>query len=183
MKKVICAVFFLAVSFTAMSQVQIFGKYSEGSVTPDINVFGYGPKLDSSGKFRMIYFALFEQNWAEGIVGVNYSPRSWVEFGLGIGMEQNPALYRLTANIWLGKDMFSFFTWVEKGDGKDNYWYKSVLGYAITPKFTAELIAWRFNGVGLSPKLKLNNFSIWAFPAYDFESKNKNMTFGVDIKI
>lgn len=185
MKKLIVGIFisFLVV-VNVIGQIQIFGTYSEnGSLVPDVNVFGYGPKIDSLGKFKMIYFALAEEKWAEGIVGVNYSPNNWLEFGLGVGIEQNLALYRITANIWMGNKKVSFFTWAEKGDGRDNYWYKSVLSYSLSKNFKTELIAWRFNGEGINFKKSFSSFSFWIFPAYDFEFKQKRLTVGVDIKI
>jgi hypothetical protein len=184
MKKLIVLLTALILSAVSFSQVQLFGTYTEGgSINPDINVFGYGPSFGSDEKFKLTYFILAEKNWAEGIVGVNYSPQKWIEFGLGVGIEQNPALYRVAANVWMGSGKFSFFTWIEKGDGRDNYWYKTVLGYSLSKRFSLEMIGWRFNGSGLSLKTNFNNFSLWVFPAYDLEFDKKRITLGIDIKI
>ncbi len=62
----VLAALLLSVSTLTFSQIQIFGKYTAGEqIEPDINIFGYGPKLDTAGKIKLTYFALVEKAWAE----------------------------------------------------------------------------------------------------------------------
>ena len=156
MKKILVLIIVLSCAITGFSQIQIFGKYTAGKkIEPDINIFNYGPKLDTAGKIKITYFALVEKAWAEGLIGISYTPSKWCELGLMFGLESNPALYRLSGSIWLGDDKIAFATCMEKGDGSDNWWYKSTLGYSPSKKFTCGLMSWRYNGTGIF--LQYNN--------------------------
>lgn len=185
MKKlsVIVLVVFLALS--SFAQIQIFGKHtSKETIKLDINVFGYARKLDSSGIFKLTYFTLAEESWAEGLIGVSYSPKKWCEIGLMLGMETNPAIYRLSSSIWLGGNKTSFYACLEKGDGFDNWWYKSVLKRNFGKRFALGLISWRYNGTGILLEYKTKSDLIfWLNPAYDTEFKVNRFTVGIDMKI
>ena len=153
------------------------GKYL---VEPDINI--YGQKLLTK-KFGVWGFALVEKNWAEAYGGVLYSPAEWVEITLGAGIEQCSSLYRLSANVWMGGQGFSFSLLTEKGDGPDNWWYKSVLKYKVG-NFNLGIMAWRFHGIGpLVEYTPLKRATIWLNPVYDPEFKEQRVVIGVDIKI
>ncbi|MCF7820446.1 MAG: hypothetical protein K9M44_03185 [Candidatus Pacebacteria bacterium] len=167
------------------AQVQIFGKYTpeEKTLAPDINIFGYGQKLNQSSTLKMTYFALVEENWAEGLIGVSYAPKDWLELGLLGGIETTETLYRFCASVWLGKDKFSLLTFFEKGDGKDNWWYKSTLSYQIAETWSTGLMSWRYNGTGVFVKKDFKTFSVWVNPAYDLEFEKERLTMGIDIKI
>jgi hypothetical protein len=187
MKKILVViVILLSFSAASFSQIQIFGKYTDGKeIEPDINVFNYGPKIDSAGKFKITYFALVEKAWAEGLIGVSYSPTKWCELGLMFGLESTPSLYRFSGSIWMGNDHLAFATCLEKGDGADNWWYKSTLSYSPNKKLALGLMSWRYNGTGVFLKYNFTKpgLSLWANPAYDLEFKAKRLTVGLDIKI
>ncbi|MFZ4648919.1 MAG: hypothetical protein ACOYMB_04840 [Patescibacteria group bacterium] len=188
MKKlsVVFVMLLVAVSIfqTVSGQIQIFGKYTEnGAIEPDFNVFGYGPKLDSLGKFKISYFALVEEKWAEGLIGVSYSPTKWCELGLQVGIETISSLYRTSGSVWIGNDKVSFFTCVERGIGADNWWYKSTVAYTFNKNVSLGLLSWRYNGTGVIAKYTINGVSVWVNPAYDFEIKVKRLTVGLDFKI
>ncbi len=168
------------VSSASFAQVTVYAKYSNGKVIPCVTVFGTKKIND---KISFTYFALIQKKWAEAYWGVAYSPVKWVSIGLSAGIEQNPALYRLAASLWLGKGNTSFLLLIEKGDGLDNYWYKATLTYQVTNNFFIGARAWRFNGVGPSVEYKFKDLKVWLMPAYDFENKNSNLIVGVDIKI
>jgi hypothetical protein len=172
----------IALSTTVYSQVQIFGKLSDNKVTPDLNVFG---TKKISEKVNLTYFALVEEKWSEGLLGVSYSPEDFINLGVGVGIESNPALYRLCASVWVGKGNTSLLILGEKGDGPTNYWYKATADYKLSESFSASLIAWRFIGIGPAANISIKKFDskLWLFPAYDFESKKPSLTLGLDIKI
>jgi hypothetical protein len=178
-------VFLLVVNFSNVNaQIQIFGKYTEnGKIEPDFNVFGYGAKLDTGGQFKISYFFLVEEKWAEGLVGFSYTPTKWCELSLQIGIETVSSLYRTSSSIWLGNNKVSFFTCIEKGVGHDNWWYKSTLEYSLNKSVSLGLISWRYNGTGVSLKYTLNGVSVWVNPAYDLEFKVKRFTIGLNLKI
>ncbi|QQR50266.1 hypothetical protein IPF86_04305 [Candidatus Nomurabacteria bacterium] len=166
-------------------QVQVYGRYTlDGTIEPDVNVFISKPFSDSS-KFSFTSFTLVEQNWAEALVGLSYSPKSWLNIGLSAGIEHNPALYRFAGSVWLGKDRSSLLFLWEKGDGNDNYWYKTTALYDISTKVSLGAIAWRFHGIGpvaIYNVRKLDS-KFWVMPAHDFEFNENRVMFGVDIGI
>lgn len=179
MKKSIIFILLL-VSSVSFAQVSVFTKYSDGKIIPCATIFGTKPIND---KVSFTYFALVQEKWAETMLGVAYSPVNWAQIGLNCGFEQNPALFRVGGSIWLGKDKISFLTLLEKGDGHDNYWYKSTLAYKATDNLSLGARAWRFNGIGPLVEYKVKDFKFWIMPAYEFEKNNSNLIVGVDIKI
>lgn len=192
MKKLVIAFLILIITIpVSNAQVQMFGKYThEGRVEPDINIFGYaGPK---TSKVKLSYFSLVEKSWAEGLVGVSYSPFTYLELGLMGGIETSlpavpngAALYRGAGSLWMGNDKISFYTCFEKGEGKGDWWYKSTAGYSLDKKLSLGLMSWRYNGTGVFFKHTEpeSGISIWVNPAYDLEFKEKRITVGIDIKI
>jgi hypothetical protein len=197
MKKVlfIIAVAIIAVvnSTTAQTTFQYFAKVSpEGNVSGhDINIYYARPFSSDTAKlaskFKFTAFALVEQGWAEAFAGVAYAPASWVEVGLGFGLEQNPALYRFCGSVWMGKGDFSFFTVVEKGDGTDNWWYKTNLKYSVK-KFAFGLQSWRYQVSGpLVEYSPVKAITLWGMFGRDLESAQQPLitgaVVGIDIKL
>lgn len=183
--KLFAFLFVILLSVSSFSQIQMFGKYTpKGTIEPDINVFGYAKKLDSTGTFKLSYFALVEESWAEGLIGISYSPTKWCELGLMLGIESVPTLYRVSTSIWLGANKTSFAACFEKGDGKDNWWYKSTLKQELGERFALGLISWRYNGTGLLLEYKTkHDLVFWLSPAYDIEFAENRLVIGMDIKI
>lgn len=183
MKKLVIFLALILGCLYTSAQVEIYGRYTIGkTIEPDINIYGV-KKI--SEKFSFTYFALIEKNWAETCLGFAYSPKEWVSIGLSAGIETNPAIYRLAGSIWFGKGKTSLLILGEKGDGKDNYWYKTVLSYKISEAFTVGAIAWRFHGVGPIVKYtpKKSDLTFWFLPAYDPEFKAKRLIVGLSVKI
>ncbi|HVY36243.1 MAG TPA: hypothetical protein VG982_03160 [Candidatus Paceibacterota bacterium] len=169
--------------FRATSQVEVYGRYTEGGkVAPDINVYG---EKKISKKISLTYFTLVEEKWAEALIGTSYSPTDWFSAGISAGIEQNPALFRMAGSLWFGKGKTSLLLLGEKGSGPDNYWYKTTLSYKFSDKFSFAARAWRYHGVGPVATFFIKKLasSIWIMPAYDFEVDKKKLVFGFDIKI
>jgi len=185
MKKVLIIFLFIFCSAQLYSQIQIYGrKTCEANTTiePDINIFG-SKKITEN--FSLTYFALVEEKWSECLIGFSHSPADFICLNIGAGIEHNPAIYRLTASLWLGKGKTSFLVIGEKGDGQDNYWYKSILKYEIDKKYSVGIMSWRYHGVGPFVELETDilDSKLWINPVYDFEFKQTRLVVGVDIKI
>lgn len=191
MKKVF--LFFLLLSgllpIFATAQIQIFGKYTPGpgeGIEPDINIFGYAGSINKSESLKLTYFALVEKSWAEGLVGISYTPIEWCELGFQFGLETTPSIYRLCGSVFLAlNSKTTFFLCAEKGDGRDNWWYKTILSHCPKSRFSFGIMSWRYNGTGVFVKYTFlkDKIGLWVNPAYDFEFKTKRMTIGLDIKI
>lgn len=171
---------FFSASIFSQTQVEVFGKLVEGTVTPDINVFA---TKKISEKVSLTAFTLVEEKWSEALVGVTYCPTSNLELGLSAGIEQNEALYRLGGSVWIGSGKTSLLILVEKGDGLDNYWYKSVVNYKVSEDLSVGISAWRFHGIGPVLKLAIKDLDckVWINPAYDLEVNKTKIMLGLDI--
>ena len=185
MKKILFFVVITILSLSSFSQTQIYLRSGENiSAQPDINFFGYGKKLNKSGTLKMSYFALVEKSWAEGLIGLSYSPTSWCELGIMGGIETNPNIYRGSASICLTGKKFSFSTCIERGGGNDNWWYKTTALYSASKKLTVGLMSWRFNATGPYAEYSVSKaISIWSNPGYDLEAKEKRFIIGLNIKM
>lgn len=182
MKSLFIFVCLFFVVSTTQAQIEAYSRNTIGGKTEfNLNVFG---QRKITEKIYLITFALVEKDWAQGLLGLSYQPKSWLKFDVRAGIEQNPALYRLGASLFLQKEKISFQTFFEKGDGKKNYFYKSVLLFETTEKFAFGAIAWRFHGFGPICEFKLTkDYKLFLAPVYDLESKDKRIIAGVGIKI
>ena len=184
MKKIIAFTLFLSCIFSAFSQVSVFTKFSEtGKVTPCVTIFGTKPIVD---KVNLTYFSLVQEGWAEAQLGLAYSPTTWSNVGLSCGFEQlNGISFRTGCSLWIGKDKTSFLFLGEKGQGADNYWYKTSLMQNLSKNFNLGVRAWRFTGIGPLVEYKTGKLisKIWAMPAYNFEASAANLVIGFDIKM
>lgn len=183
MKKILIALFAL-ISIQANSQLEIYGAYTPKNqkVVPDVNFYG-AKKLTPT--LNLTCFMLVEQNWAEALVGVSYSPRKWLTVEVQTGIEHNPALYRFLGSLWIGKGKTSLSLIGEKGDGKKNYWYKNTFKYQIDSVCSIGLRAWRFVGIGPVFQYKIEKLGItpWCMLAHDFEVREDRIALGVDINL
>ena len=181
MKKLIISALFSLISFISFSQITAYAKFSNNTVSPTVMIFGAKPL---SEKIDFTYFAFVQEKWAETYCGLAYSPAKWMNVGLSVGIEQNPALYRLAPSLWIGSGKTSLLLLTEKGDGKDNYWYKATLSYKVSEKLDLGIRTWRYNGIGPVISYKISNdLKMWAMPAYDTESGHKNLMAGIDVRI
>lgn len=183
MKKTICLFVMTFLAITLYAQVEVYTRINtDRTIEPDLNI--YGTKKISS-KMKFTYFALLEENWSEGLLGCEYSPTSWISLGLSTGIEHNPTIYRFAGSLWIGKGKMSLLSLCEKGDGSDNYWYKTVAGYKHSDMWTIGAVAWRYHGVGPIVKYtpKKSDLTLWVMPAYDTESRTKRAIVGLSLKI
>lgn len=183
MKKLLALSIFTIFVSTSYAQVQIYGRYTTGGkVVPDFNYYG---EKKLSKKVNLTFFALIEQKYAEAYIGFSYAPKDWMSFGFSAGIESNPGLYRTAASLWFGKKKNSLLILLEKGDGTDNYWYKTTLQHKFSDKFSLAARAWRYHGEGVVAiyNIKKLDTKVWAMPCYDLEYQQKRLIFGVDIKL
>ncbi len=183
MKKLAIIITVCLYTLTSYAQLEMYGRYTvNGKVEPSFNLYG---EKKISEKVNLTYFALVEEKWSEALVGLSYSPAKWVSVGLSTGIEHNPAIIRIGGSIWLGKGKASLLMLGEKGDGQDNYFYKTVLSYKASEQFTVCAMTWRFHGIGPVVRYtpKKSDLTIWFMPAYDPEFKAKRMMLGLSVKI
>lgn len=177
----------IVVAFTYISvnaQATFFTKISDGKITPCVTIYGTKP-LTESGKIGFTYFGLVQENWADAQFGLYYNPTAWSQIGLSCGIEQKSELFRTGGFVWLGKDNTSFVALLEKGFGKDNYWYKITLNQKVG-NFDLGLRGWRYTGFGPVVQYKIGKTGLkaWVMPALGlFESPKNSIVLGIDFKI
>lgn len=184
MIKLILIVVITFISVSAYSQATLYGKISNGRIIPCATIYGT-KSLSESGKVGFTYFGLIQESWAEAQFGLYYNPTTWSQIGISCGLEQNTNIFRTGAFIWLGKGNASFIALLEKGSGKDNYWYKVTLSQKIG-NFDLGLRGWRYTGFGPVIQYKIGNTGMkaWVMPALGlFESSQNSIVLGIDFKI
>ena len=184
-KLIIIALVALFSAISVSSQVSVFTKFSDnGTTTPCATIFGTKKLAD---KTSFTYFALVTDGWAEAMLGASYAPEAWVSLGLNCGLEQQPEhmSFRAGGSLWLGKGSMSLVALVEKGEGSENYWYKTTAAYSLSKSISIGARAWRFTGFGPLFEYKTGKMisKIWVMPAHNFENNMNNLVVGIDIKI
>lgn len=182
MKKII-ALLLISLPLLATAQLEVYGRYTVGeSIAPDINFFG---TKKISDKVNLTAFFLVEEKFSEALIGVSYSPSKYFSIGVSSGIENSPKLLRFGSNVWVGKNNTSLLILGEKGNGKDNYWYKANLFQKLSDKFTIGATAWRFHGVGPNARFTIKKLAstLWVMPAYDFEVDKTKVMLGLSIKM
>lgn len=184
MKKLISIVVVVVFcSIVVSAQVSVFSKISleSGKVVPTATIFGSKP---ISSEISFTYFALVKENWAEALIGVNYSIRPSIQFGLSAGLDQTPGLFRAGTSLWIGKGRNSFLALAEKGSGSENYFYKVTLSRRVSEKLNLGLRAWIITGIGPVVEYKYKTVKLWVMPSTKFFGDGgKNVMFGIDVKI
>lgn len=188
MKKLIVLLSIIFISTVLSAQFSTLEIYSRntinGNSVPDANLFG---ELASKSKFALTYFLLAEPEFAEGLFGLNYYLTDHVSVGISTGFETSSTVYRFGASFWAETGAGTFLALVEKGDGKDNYWYKADILQEMSERITFGFVAWRYHGIG--PILKYHfkageyDSKIWIMPARDFEFEEYRIMLGIDIDL
>lgn len=183
MKKLITFIAVVFIYVSASAQATFFTKISDGKVTPCATIYGT-KSLTQSGKIGFTYFGLVQESWAEAQFGLYYNPTTWSQIGLSCGIEQKSELLRTGGFVWLGKGNTSFVALVEKGFGKDNYWYKITFSEKVG-NFDLGLRGWRYTGFGPVVQYKIGKTGLkaWVMPAVGwFESSQNSIVLGLDFK-
>jgi hypothetical protein len=186
MKKLILFIVLFTITATSFAQMKVFLRYTpEGSeALPTITYFG---KKKITDKFHLSLYTLVTKKFSEALVGFTYAPKQWIKIGLSSGIENSaatPVGYRFGSSLWLEKDKNSLFSIFEKGDGKDNFFYKSTYKHKISERIHLGLVAWRFHGLGPLAFYNIEKIdsTLWITPLYDFEFEVARVVLGTTIK-
>lgn len=188
MKKLIVLLISISISTLLSAQFSTLEIYSRntinGNSVPDANLYG---ELASKSKFAPTYFLLVEPGYAEAMFGFSYYITEHMSLGLNTGFESSSTVYRFGASFWAETGDWTFLALGEKGDGDDNYWYKTDIICDLSERFSTGAIAWRYHGIG--PVLKYHfkageyNSKFWIMPAYDLEFEEARIMLGVEINL
>ncbi|OGZ31829.1 MAG: hypothetical protein A2V69_01040 [Candidatus Portnoybacteria bacterium RBG_13_40_8] len=111
-------------------------------------------------KFGYFGWTLVSKNWSEIYPGLSWQPTSWLQVGIGMGIEQGQSKARFGEFIWIGKGKFYFLGFTEhEGSG---FWYRAMAMYRPSQAFQVGLMSQYKLGIG--PKVEMviyKPFALW----------------------
>lgn len=144
-------------SAQAQSYLEVEVYQSQTGVSPKIA--GYQAKdlgqLDGFGTFTFFWV---ERVWAQAYGGLTYAPVSWLQVGLGAGLEQAEDPWRIAGSIWLGNKRWSALTILENGNS--GLFYRSQFNIKATNWLGLGGFAERFNGIGPRAEIGLKQLPL-----------------------
>lgn len=135
-------------------------------VTPQ----GATPRIDGlltkSIKGELGGFCWFEtkQAYSQAYCGPTYSPKPWIQFALGSGIETDKHPARVGSYVWLGKGKLSGLGAFE--DGGSGFWYKVETNYQAGKALGLGMLSERYHGTGAKVELSLPHtaLKLWCAP-------------------
>ncbi len=161
-------VLFVVVFVVVMMSIPTWGQVL-GSVENETNIqkgivstqFQYWIQGQFNKQFGWFAWALGSKNWSEIYPGLSWQPTSWLQMGVGAGIEQGQSKARFGEFLWIGKGRFCFLGFTEhEGSG---FWYRAMAMYKMNDSFQVGLMSQHKLGIG--PKMEavvLKPFSVWA---------------------
>jgi hypothetical protein len=121
-------------------------------------------------------WALVFQNWGEIYSGVSWKAASWLQVGIGAGIEHGQSKARLAEFLWMGKGKFYLFALTEHGGS--GFWYRAFAMYVVDKRFQVGLMSQYKLGIGPKVEIALfKPFSVW-LTAMTFGENPKTSFFG-----
>lgn len=163
MKKyfVLFLVVVLVFSIPARSQVtgclESENNIQNGHLTP---AFQFWIQGNFNKRFGWFGWALVNKNWSEIYPGLSWQPISWLQVGIGAGIEQNQSKARIGEFIWIGKGKFYFLGFTEhQGSG---FWYRAMAMYNPGKGLQVGLMSQYKLGIGPKVEVVIHKpFSFW----------------------
>jgi hypothetical protein len=128
-------------------------------------------------------FAWFQvdENYAEAYAGPSFSPKPWLQFGAGAGVEQTAHPLRLGSFIWAGNQRVQFL-FMGEGLGS-GWWYKSECNWNASKKLGLGLMTERFKGTGPRIQYSMPHTPLTVWSAFLFEQGGNRALLGIRAKI
>ncbi|MDA3802662.1 MAG: hypothetical protein PF488_02055 [Patescibacteria group bacterium] len=181
MKKILLVSLLIILSGQIFAQISIYSNFTGESLRPTV-IIANQKSLSDYGSFGLNYYTLVNQNWAEVQVGFYKNSFDWLSWGFSLGLEQNEKPLRAGSMLCLFNTKNTFLALMEKGYGRNNYWYDITAWHRFNSDIRIGFRAWRFTGVGPIMEFSIpnSNLSLWFIPAYDFEAQDQNIVFGLN---
>ena len=176
MKKAMFAIIGLLLARAVLAQnwVEERTYVSQGVVTPRIDGLFTAPIKDRVGGF--VWFQI-QQSYSQAYGGATFSPKPWVQFALGAGLEEARHPARVGSYVWIGKAKLSSLTAFE--DGGSGFWYKVETNYQAKKSMGVGMLSERDHGTG--PKMEFSiphtALKLWCAPLVS--GKSLRPVFGV----
>jgi len=157
--------------FVIVSAVQAFAQnwveqrtyVSGGKAAPRIAGLLTRPVKGSLGSF--VWFQV-QEGYSQAYAGATYSPKPWVQFALGGGMEEARHPARLGSYVWAGKGLVTGLAVFEQGGS--GFWWKVETNYQVRSALGIGTLSEAYKGTG--PKLELSvphtRLKLWVAPLW-----------------
>lgn len=176
----------LGVAFNVEAQaqnsfwVESYNKYDSKNqkMSTQVDIFG---EHKINERLKVFIWSLSSNSWGEGIVGLTYTPVSWIDLSLGGGVESDKNPLRMQASAYMSKGSHSLYLATELGGSGKWYLIEQNNSIVTRPDTSGGLNnvgigvrAQRFAGVG--PRIQVvfskKRVMVWAVPvAIDPEVK------------
>lgn len=158
----------LVVLFAKNATAQTMGWVEErmfikdGQVIQRIDGLVNGSVKNNLGTF--VWFQV-DKSYAQGYAGLTFSPKPWIQFAGGAGIEQDKSPFRVGGYIWLSKDKISLLFIPEYGGS--GFWAKMEFNQGIGKHVGFGLISERYKGTGPRVEISISKFKLWAAPLWE----------------
>lgn len=147
---------------------------SKGTATPRINGLLTSPMKGKWGSF--VWFQI-QKDYSQGYAGLTYSPRSWMQFALGGGLEQDKHPARVGGYMWAGNSKSSLLFVPEYGGS--GFWWKLEANRKINKSVGVGFITERFKGSGLRVEYKIPKIPVVVWGAPLLQMNRQNLLIGI----
>ncbi|MCU0680469.1 MAG: hypothetical protein MUF50_04175 [Planctomycetes bacterium] len=170
MKKLIILVMFVS-SLTTQGQ-EIYTLINKDKI--QVIAFNANLMTKLNDRWGILFFVLVTDKWGNSSIGPTYSiPSIYATAFMGIGVENNPNVYRFSQRFIVDGPKYFWTLNFEEGGGKDNWWYNTILKYKYSDKFKFGAFSRRYHGTG--PIIESTGLSsgvtFMGGPLYDLEDK------------
>lgn len=140
------------------------------------------PTLDAwfqqgiSGKIGMFAWAQTTPDWRQAYIGPSYQITSWLQVGIGGGIEKADSKKRLGSFLYAAKGKDSLFGVYENGGG--GRWHIAVYNHQVgKSRFGIGVHTQAFVGTGPRAEMNFGPIKLWS--SLLFEGDGHNAVFGV----
>jgi len=144
---ILLVIFFLTQTAHCQNWVEERTYVSNGTTTPRVDGLFTHPLHRNLGTF--VWFQV-QQDYSQAYGGITYAPTSWIQFALGLGLEQYRQPARVGSYVWMGKGKCSALAVFEYGGS--GFWYKVEGNFQITKTLGLGVNLEHFRGGG--PKVE-----------------------------
>jgi len=142
-------------------------KIRGGKVSPRTNLYIRSTLND---RFILTTYTVVQNSYGEQLIGIIYTPRSWIEIEGTLGIETTDKPYRLETSLYLTKGRFSGFGLYDWG-GSGGFW-KFHGQVKLSSLLSASIFGRRYDGIG--PRIDVSlpgGVGFWVAGLYNTEAK------------
>ncbi|OGE77901.1 MAG: hypothetical protein A2751_02550 [Candidatus Doudnabacteria bacterium RIFCSPHIGHO2_01_FULL_46_14] len=135
--------------------------FKEGQTIQRVDGLVNGTINERIGTF--VWFQI-DPGYAQAYGGLTWSPKPWVQFAGGPGLEQAKKSARVGGYVWLGKGKTAFLFVPEYGGS--GFWAKAEFNQSVGKRFGIGAISERYKGTGPKAEVNISKLKFWGAPLW-----------------